>query len=84
MTDIDKLKEVLADGYMIGYRELLLRPAYRVLADKREDAELKERIERHEGLWVIYDPKDDACGWMLVGDDLAAMIAETYDSRVLN
>lgn len=50
-------------------------------ADKHEAvrAEWRERVRQYPGAYVIYDPNGDAEDWMLVGDDLAAIVKETLD-----
>lgn len=40
-------------------------------------SEMQDRAARHPGNYVIYDPSADAEGWMLVGDDPLALLAET-------
>lgn len=42
-------------------------------------AEWRERVRQYPGAYVIYDPNGDAEDWMLVGDDLAAIVKETLD-----
>lgn len=32
-----------------------------------------------KGDWVVFDPSDDGQGFMLVSDDLDAIVAETYE-----
>lgn len=50
-------------------------------ADKHEAvrAEWRERVARHPGAYVVYDPNGDAEAWMLVGDDLDAIVKESLD-----
>lgn len=50
-------------------------------ADKHEEVRKawRERIARYPGAYVVYDPNGDADDWMLVGDDLAAIVKESLD-----
>jgi hypothetical protein len=62
-----------AHGYAID-----LRPAFEAEARKElNDAEaLIARAAEHKGRWVLWDPDNDADGFLLVGDDPFAMAAE--------
>lgn len=42
-------------------------------ANARELALLRERAANWEGAFVLYDPADDAEGFMLIGDDVDAL-----------
>ena len=41
----------------------------------------REVVRRLGGAFVVYDPADDDQGWLLVGDDRAALARETVEYR---
>lgn len=40
---------------------------------------LEARASEYEGRWIVFDPSDGEEGWLLVGDDLHAILKETAD-----
>lgn len=40
---------------------------------------LLERAALTTGAWVVYDPEDDATGWLLIGDDPEKLAKETVE-----
>ncbi len=44
---------------------------------------LRERASAIPGSWVLYDPLDDAEGFLLVGDDPAALAREIVETKEL-
>ena len=54
-----------------------MTPAQRAEAHSEIRAEWRERASEHPGAFAVYDPNSDAEGWMLVGDDLAALVRES-------
>ena len=42
-------------------------------------AGLLERSKKYPGAWVVYDPLADDEGFMIIGDDKAALAKEAYE-----
>ena len=59
-------------GYAITTREKLLANGYTLKG-------LKRRVRNIAGRHIVYDPLDDGDGFLLVGDDLSALLAETVN-----
>jgi hypothetical protein len=72
-------------GYRISSRYDFLSSTTNLIADScvDEDGEeflaLKDRARQFDGEWIIYDPEDNSEGWLLVGNDLAYLIALTAE-----
>lgn len=71
MTDKEMLESC---GYKLVSRDAFIH------ATDRPEGLLETRLDR-PGLYVVYDPSDDADGWFLVGDDAIALAKETVDYR---
>jgi hypothetical protein len=63
-----------------GYK-LCTRSEFETATDR--PAGLLERAQHRVGAFVVYDPHDDADGWLLIGDDAEALARETWEYRVM-
>lgn len=92
MTHITPPLRVLGQGFRLVSRETFLNGLVEIAcyagatsmdsaaieqAHAEQLAFAQQRVEPLPGSYVIYNPEEDGEGWLLVGDDPAALYAET-------
>ncbi|MAM37767.1 MAG: hypothetical protein CL949_04550 [Erythrobacter sp.] len=77
-------RHIFEEPYMACFEdEAFMNEEESKIAHREEELKLMRRIQRHEGAFVLYDPRSNGECYALVGDDPEQLARHAYEVHTL-